>query len=153
VVNGYLVNGSGQPGDFQHSELLLAAAIIASGVPRQSRSHSKGTLGLGNRVAVVQAGAQVVAELAEWNQPLLPTRMDVKAVAVEVTETLARANRNSRNGKGRRTRKTLRQCFVSNHRTCCVIADSSPEHSEPCSCKLISICLMFCLHVHFPTAD
>lgn len=50
----------------EQSHLVVASAIIALGATRQSRSHIKATLGMGNSVDCVKAVVSVLTRIAEW---------------------------------------------------------------------------------------
>ncbi|CAH0015644.1 unnamed protein product [Clonostachys rhizophaga] len=83
VVQGYLQYGAGEPDSLPQTELLVAAAITASGVRRQSRTHCQSALGLGCTVEKVQAVVDVAAALANWNKTPLGSDFDINALSAE----------------------------------------------------------------------
>lgn len=61
----------------QESHLIVVAAISALGAIRQTRSHVKATLGIGNRIEAVKAVLDVVCKIAEWaDRPVTPPDVD-----------------------------------------------------------------------------
>ncbi|KAF9890069.1 hypothetical protein FE257_006749 [Aspergillus nanangensis] len=67
VTWGYLIAKANE-GVFEPNEshLIVASTIIALGATRQSKSHIKATLGLGNSVECVNAVIRAVSEIAYW---------------------------------------------------------------------------------------
>lgn len=67
VTWGYLIAKANeevfQP---EESHLIIAATIMASGATRQTKSHLKATIGIGNCVDCVKAVVEVVTKIAEW---------------------------------------------------------------------------------------
>ncbi|KAL3476547.1 hypothetical protein BJX99DRAFT_258292 [Aspergillus californicus] len=67
VTWGYLIAKANeevfQP---EQSHLIVASAIMALGATRQSKSHIKATLGMGNSVDCVKAVVAVLSRIAEW---------------------------------------------------------------------------------------
>ncbi len=75
--------------DLQESHLIIASAITALGATRQTRSHIKATIGIGNSVETVKAVIGVVSAIAEWGgKPF--TLPDVDALAQQIRTSLAR---------------------------------------------------------------
>ncbi|KAJ9487812.1 hypothetical protein VN97_g5478 [Penicillium thymicola] len=67
VTWGYLIaRANEEVFEPEQSHLVVASAIIALGATRQSRSHIKATLGMGNSVDCVKAVASVLTRIAEW---------------------------------------------------------------------------------------
>ncbi|KAJ4194436.1 hypothetical protein NW759_016531 [Fusarium solani] len=50
----------------QESHLIVATAIMALGATRQTKSHIKATLGIGNSVGCVKTVVGVVSRIADW---------------------------------------------------------------------------------------
>lgn len=71
----------------QESHIVVASAIAALGATRQTRSHIKATIGLGNSVESVKAVIDVVIEIAAWADRAI-TRPDVDGLAAEIRESL-----------------------------------------------------------------
>lgn len=46
--------------------MIVAASIAALGATRQTKSHIKATLGIGNSVALVKAVLGLVREISNW---------------------------------------------------------------------------------------
>jgi hypothetical protein len=69
VVFGYCLAGTTLTGIFEekHTQLILAAAITASGTRRQALSHLKGAIGLGISVSNAQGVEEMAARLNTWN--------------------------------------------------------------------------------------
>ncbi|KAI1610130.1 hypothetical protein EDD36DRAFT_64943 [Exophiala viscosa] len=89
VTWGYLISKANeevfQP---QDSHLIVATAIMALGATRQTKSHIKATLGIGNSVQCVKTVVGVVTRIAEWaDRPRLGP-FDVDQLAVEIREAL-----------------------------------------------------------------
>jgi hypothetical protein len=63
---------------------MIASAIIAGGASRQSRSHVKASIGLGNRLEVVKRVVELISALVTWNQTPLPRAIDVDELAKEM---------------------------------------------------------------------
>ena len=75
--------------DVKESHLIVASAITALGATRQTRSHIKATIGIGNSVETVKAVVEVVSAIAEWGgKPF--TIPDVDALAQQIRASLAR---------------------------------------------------------------
>ncbi|KAH6959622.1 hypothetical protein BKA56DRAFT_624173 [Ilyonectria sp. MPI-CAGE-AT-0026] len=86
VTWGYLIAKANeevfQP---QESHLIVATAIMALGATRQTQSHIKATLGLGNSIQVVQSVVKVVSRIAEWagRPPIGPFDVDQLARGIQ----------------------------------------------------------------------
>ncbi|KAI8930861.1 hypothetical protein NX059_011878 [Plenodomus lindquistii] len=88
VTWGYLISKANeevfQP---QESHLVVASAIAALGATRQTKSHIKATLGLGNSVALVKDVLDVLREITEWaGRPI--GAFDVDGLAKEIRASL-----------------------------------------------------------------
>ena len=67
VTWGYLIaKANEEVFEPQESHLIIAATIMALGATRQTKSHIKATLGIGNSVGCVKAVVEVVTKIAEW---------------------------------------------------------------------------------------
>ncbi|KAK4941035.1 hypothetical protein LTR10_018956 [Elasticomyces elasticus] len=89
VTWGYLISKANeevfQP---QESHLIVATAIMALGATRQTKSHIKATLGIGNSVQCVKTVVDIVTRVAEWaNRPRIGP-FDVDQLAIEIREAL-----------------------------------------------------------------
>ncbi|KAF9890641.1 hypothetical protein FE257_005772 [Aspergillus nanangensis] len=91
AVFGYLLSGNNLL-KLKEKELVLASGIFAQGATRQSQSHCKASIQLGNRVDVVKALFNVSADVALWNNNPLPAVIDVPQLAEEVKRNLAAEN-------------------------------------------------------------
>ncbi|KAH6995535.1 hypothetical protein BKA56DRAFT_509245 [Ilyonectria sp. MPI-CAGE-AT-0026] len=88
VTWGYLISKANeevfQP---QESHLIIAASIAALGATRQTKSHIKATLGIGNSVASVKTVLEVVTRIAEWaDRPI--AAFDVDGLSQEIQDAL-----------------------------------------------------------------
>ncbi|RSL89702.1 hypothetical protein CEP52_014815 [Fusarium oligoseptatum] len=88
VTWGYLISKANeevfQP---QESHLIIAASIAALGATRQTKSHIKATLGIGNSVACVKSVLGVITEITEWaGRPI--GNFDVDALSQEIQKAL-----------------------------------------------------------------
>jgi hypothetical protein len=73
----------------EQSHLIIATAITALGATRQTKSHIKATLGVGNSVAAVKTVIEVVSEIAKWaGRPIVSPNVD--ELAVEIKRALGR---------------------------------------------------------------
>ena len=70
------------------AHLILLSAITGLGAVRQTRSHIKATLGIGNRVDTVKEMLRVVAKIAEWAGSPLTNLPDVDDCARQVVASL-----------------------------------------------------------------
>ncbi|KAF4417053.1 hypothetical protein FACUT_12485 [Fusarium acutatum] len=69
------------------SHLIIAASIAALGATRQTKSHIKATLGIGNSVECVKTVLDVVKKIAEWaDRPI--GDFDVDALSLEIQNAL-----------------------------------------------------------------
>ncbi|KIV87319.1 hypothetical protein PV11_02874 [Exophiala sideris] len=89
VTWGYLIAKANeevfQP---QESHLIVATAIMALGATRQTKSHLKATMGLGNSVGCVKAVIATVTRIVDWagRPPVGP--FDVDQLASEIQKAL-----------------------------------------------------------------
>ncbi|KAF9875486.1 hypothetical protein CkaCkLH20_06867 [Colletotrichum karsti] len=88
VVFGFIIGGSEKTQSLPLSEITIAGAIAALGATRQTRTHFKGSMGLGISVATVQAVLSSAERVAAWNGNKLPGEVDVAALAEEVGTNL-----------------------------------------------------------------
>ena len=74
----------------QESHLIVATAIMALGATRQTKSHIKATLGIGNSIQCVEAVVKAVSRIVEWadRPPIGP--FDVGKLASEIQLALQR---------------------------------------------------------------
>ncbi|KAH8597493.1 hypothetical protein B0O99DRAFT_77530 [Bisporella sp. PMI_857] len=84
VTWGYLISKTNeevfQP---QESHLIVATAIMALGATRQTKSHIKASLGIGNSVICVKAVLKAVSKISEWaDRPI--ASFDVDALSLEI---------------------------------------------------------------------
>ncbi|KAK5046574.1 hypothetical protein LTR84_007335 [Exophiala bonariae] len=67
VTWGYLIaKANEEVFEPRESHLVIATAIMALGASRQTKSHIKATLGIGNSIDGVKAVVDMVTQLAEW---------------------------------------------------------------------------------------
>ncbi|KAG5818318.1 hypothetical protein H9Q74_003027 [Fusarium xylarioides] len=88
VTWGYLISKANEE-VFQPNEshLIIAASIAGLGATRQTKSHIKATLGIGNSVECVKAVLDVVKKIAEWaDRPI--GDFDVDALSLEIQNAL-----------------------------------------------------------------
>ncbi|KAH6954791.1 hypothetical protein DER45DRAFT_646525 [Fusarium avenaceum] len=88
VIWGYLISKANEE-VFQPNEshLIIAASIAALGATRQTKSHIKATLGIGNSVASVKTVLDVVRKITEWaDRPI--GNFDVDALSEEIQNAL-----------------------------------------------------------------
>ncbi|UPK95280.1 hypothetical protein LCI18_006215 [Fusarium solani-melongenae] len=88
VTWGYLISKANeevfQP---QQSHLIIAASIAALGATRQTKSHIKATLGIGNSVVFVKSVLGVITTITEWaDRPI--GAFDVDALSHEIQKAL-----------------------------------------------------------------
>jgi hypothetical protein len=67
--------------------LIVATAITALGAVRQSKSHIKATIGIGNTVKVVNTVVNVVGKIADWAEKPL-TLPDVAECATQIRKAV-----------------------------------------------------------------
>ncbi|KAJ4264144.1 hypothetical protein NW764_015952 [Fusarium oxysporum] len=73
----------------QESHLIIATAIMALGATRQTKSHIKATLGIGNSVDCVKTVLATVAQIASWaGRPI--GEFDVDDLAKQIQTALRR---------------------------------------------------------------
>ncbi|KAJ4252492.1 hypothetical protein NW762_011093 [Fusarium torreyae] len=88
VTWGYLISKANEE-VFQPNEshLIIAASIAALGATRQTKSHIKATLGIGNSISCVKSVLEVVSKIAEWaDRPI--GHFDVDALSQEIQKAL-----------------------------------------------------------------
>jgi len=67
-------------------ELLVATAVMAGGATRQSRSHIKASVAMGNKVEAVAKVAELAAQFTNWTGVPLPNVLDVHGLAKELAK-------------------------------------------------------------------
>lgn len=72
----------------QDSHLIVAAAIMALGATRQTKSHIKATLGIGNPIDLVKSVVGTVTRIAEWADRPKIGPFDVDQLAREIQAAL-----------------------------------------------------------------
>lgn len=91
VTWGYLIAKANedvfQP---QESHLIVATAITALGATRQTKSHIKATLGIGNSVRSVKAMVGVVKRISEWADRPEIGPFDVDQLSEDIQQALKR---------------------------------------------------------------
>ncbi|CAG9946902.1 unnamed protein product [Clonostachys rosea f. rosea IK726] len=90
VTWGYLISKANEE-VFQpnQSHLIVASAIAALGATRQTKSHIKATLGIGNSVACVKSVLATITQLAGWADRSI-ANFDVEALSLEIQAALAK---------------------------------------------------------------
>jgi hypothetical protein len=82
---GYLISKANEEVfEVWQSHLILVAAITGLGAVRQTKSHVKATIGIGNKVDTVKAVLDVVVKIAEWAGRPLTTVPDVDDCARQI---------------------------------------------------------------------
>ncbi|CAK7228824.1 hypothetical protein SBRCBS47491_007041 [Sporothrix bragantina] len=86
LVWGYNVSGASKTGLLTEAEveLLIATAIVAGGATRQSKSHIKASLGMGNSFDIVEEVVALATEFNEWNNTPLPNSLSVEELSKEL---------------------------------------------------------------------
>lgn len=86
---GYLIAKTNEE-VFQPNEshLIVATAIMALGATRQTKSHIKATLGIGNSIDCVKAVVDVVTKIADWADRPKIGPFDIDQLAEEITMAL-----------------------------------------------------------------
>ncbi|TVY58572.1 hypothetical protein LCER1_G000208 [Lachnellula cervina] len=90
-IFGYLATGSLDIFELKQTELIIAAAILAMGATRQSRSHCKASMQLGNSEVVVSALVDTARKIGDWNSQRLSDNIVVSSLAEELKNNLAKA--------------------------------------------------------------
>ncbi|KAG9243371.1 hypothetical protein BJ878DRAFT_583243 [Calycina marina] len=86
---GYLISKANEEVfEMRQSHLVVAAAITALGVTRQTRSHIKASIGIGNSVDAVKDMVSMVSKIAIWAGRPFSTP-DVDALAEQIKQALA----------------------------------------------------------------
>ncbi|KAJ2894846.1 hypothetical protein MKZ38_007183 [Zalerion maritima] len=88
-IFGYAVGGSLDFFTVQQSELLIVSAILATGATRQSRSHVKASIQLGNPAALLKTLVGAAEQVAGWNGQTLPGEVNVDELKAELYRNLA----------------------------------------------------------------
>lgn len=91
VTWGYLIAKANeevfQP---EQSHLIVASAIMALGATRQTKSHIKATLGIGNSVDCMKTVVKTVTKIAEWaDRPI--ASFDVDELSMQIQTALRRS--------------------------------------------------------------
>jgi hypothetical protein len=88
VVFGYSLQGTVDTGIFKdyETQLILSAAVAASGATRQARSLGQGAVGMGNSTATVKALFEAAEALNAWNGTEL-THIDVEALIKQLEKS------------------------------------------------------------------
>ncbi|KAB8268134.1 hypothetical protein BDV30DRAFT_230947 [Aspergillus minisclerotigenes] len=88
TIWGYLV-GSSPIFELQETELIVAASIAAIGATRQTRSHIKCAISIGNGVASVVALIDTVRKIGVWNRKPISDDLNILQLAEELQQNLA----------------------------------------------------------------
>lgn len=72
----------------QESHLIVATAIMALGATRQTKSHIKATLGIGNSINCVKVVVGAVTQVVEWADRPKIGPFDVEQLSKEVHRAL-----------------------------------------------------------------
>lgn len=88
TIWGYLV-GSSPVLELQEAELIVAASIAAIGATRQTRSHIKCAISIGNSVPAVVALMDTVREIGAWNGKPISDDLNIPQLAEELRQNLA----------------------------------------------------------------
>jgi hypothetical protein len=85
---GYIISKANEEVfEERESHLIVASTIAALGATRQTRSHIKATIGVGNSVKMVKATVDMVLLLALWaDKPI--TEPNVEELAQQIHEAL-----------------------------------------------------------------
>ncbi|OCT49466.1 hypothetical protein CLCR_05046 [Cladophialophora carrionii] len=87
---GFLISkASEEVFGLEHSHLIVAATIMALGATRQTKSHLKATIGLGNSVEIVKAVADAVIKVCDWAERRIDS-FEIDALAVEIQTALSK---------------------------------------------------------------
>jgi hypothetical protein len=89
-IFGYLATGSLDIFELRQAELIIAGAILAMGATRQSRSHCKASMQVGNTEKVVAALVRAARRIARWNKQELSEDIVVSSLAQELKDNLAK---------------------------------------------------------------
>ena len=72
----------------RQSHLVVATAITALGATRQTRSHIKASIGIGNSIDTVKAMVSAVSKLAAWaGRPIVMP--DIDELGQQIRKALA----------------------------------------------------------------
>lgn len=69
--------------------MVVAASIAATGATRQTRSHIKCAIQIGNDVHSVTSMIDTVREIADWNKKPISGELDILQLAEELKQNLA----------------------------------------------------------------
>ncbi|KAF5262574.1 hypothetical protein FOXYS1_6697 [Fusarium oxysporum] len=87
---GFLISkASEEVFGLEHSHLIVAATIMALGATRQTRSHIKATLGLGNSIDVVKAVTETVIDICDWAERKIES-FDIDEFSAEIQAALSK---------------------------------------------------------------
>jgi hypothetical protein len=86
---GYLISKANEEVfEVSQSHLIVCTAIMALGATRQTKSHIKATLGLGNSVKCLKMVVTVVSEILAWaDRPRLGD-FEIETLAEEIKANL-----------------------------------------------------------------
>jgi len=85
VTWGYLIaKANEEVFEPQDSHLIVATAIMALGATRQTKSHIKATIGVGNPLGLVKSVVAMVTRIAEWADRPKIGPFDVDGLASEI---------------------------------------------------------------------
>lgn len=68
--------------------MVVAASIAAIGATRQTRSHIKCAIQIGNHVDSVTSMIDTVREIADWNKKPISRDLDILQLAEELKQNL-----------------------------------------------------------------
>jgi alkylhydroperoxidase/carboxymuconolactone decarboxylase family protein YurZ len=88
-IFGYLATGSLDMFSLRETELIITAAITAMGATRQSQSHIKASMQLGNSTKTMSAVVSVASKMARWSGHALSGPLDVGSLEQELHANLA----------------------------------------------------------------
>ncbi|KAL5041107.1 hypothetical protein BDW71DRAFT_201640 [Aspergillus fruticulosus] len=88
AIWGYLV-GSSPVFELRETEMIVLASIAAIGATRQTRSHIKCAISIGNSVPAVVALVDTVRAIGMWNGRPISNDLDVPQLAEELRQNLA----------------------------------------------------------------
>ncbi|KAJ5734899.1 uncharacterized protein N7483_000024 [Penicillium malachiteum] len=91
TIWGYLV-GSSPIFKLKEAEMIVAASIAAIGATRQTRSHIKCALSIGNSVASVAALIDIVRTISIWNEKPISEDLDIGELEKELKQNLTDLN-------------------------------------------------------------
>ncbi|RKL18917.1 hypothetical protein BFJ70_g14131 [Fusarium oxysporum] len=87
---GFLISkASEEVFGLEHSHLIVAATIMALGATRQTRSHIKATLGLGNSIDVVKTVVETVIDICDWAEKEIDS-FDIDELSTQIQTALSK---------------------------------------------------------------